>query len=1154
MLQKSREEFKDLFENAPVGFHEIDAEGRLVRINNTELKLLGYSAEELLGQFVWKISAEEATSRQAALAKLGGEPPSPQGFERSFRRKDGSTFPVWITDRLLKREDGVITGIRGTIQDITGRKQAEAALLDSEQRYRQLFDLASDAVVLVDSETRRYMDVNQATQRLYGYTREEFLQMGPENVSDEPEKTHDHIAAHDAHVPFRWHRKKNGERFAVEITANQILYRGRPTALVALRDITDRLRAETAVRESQALYHSLVDQMPAGIFRKDREGRYVFVNSWLCQFHNLTEDQFIGRTPEELAEAEAARGPKYPEILQSFRDGGKHHEKILRTGRPIHVEEVYSTASGAKRHLHVVKSAVFGPDGQITGTQGIQFDITERKRAEAELDRERDLWQTLLDTSPDHIYFKDTQSRFIKCSKAQARQFGVASPDELVGKTDFDFFTDEHARPAYEDEQAIIRTGVPIIAREEREVWKDGRVSWASSTKMPLRDATGNITGIMGISRDITERKLAEEQLRQLSSAVEHSPASIVITDPAGNIEYVNPKFTAVTGYSLAEVLGKNPRILKSGETPAEEYQRMWRAIASGGEWQGEFHNRKKNGELFWESASLSSILDGSGKVAHFVAVKEDITEFKLAREKLMEAFAFNQKIIADAAVGIIAFKASGRCVLANEAAARTLNGTVPRLLEQDFRQLKSWRESGMIQIAEAVLAKRESRQCEAHCVSAFGREVWLVCHFSHFVQNGEPHLLLIFNDVTEKKKLEAQFLRAQRMESIGTLAGGIAHDLNNVLTPLLFSIQILKEKISDDEGQQMLDTLESNVRRGASLVKQVLAFGRGVKGDRVLLQVKNIAREIEQIVQGTFPKSIQFRLESAPDLWTVSCDPTQIHQVLLNLCVNARDAMPDGGKLTLRLNNLALDAAQAAMDLDARPGPYVVINVEDTGTGIPKEIQERIFEPFFTTKDPGKGTGLGLSTTLAIVRSHGGFIRCYSTPGKGSIFKVYLPADVASAATEGAPAEYVQLPRGHQELVLVVDDEAPIREVARQILERFGYRVLLAVNGVEAVQLYTARQDEIAVVITDMAMPVMDGHATIAALRAMNPKVKIIGSSGLDMNDGNTKAIHDAIGHFIPKPYTVESMLDMLHEVLREYPAARNTSGAALPANRPAD
>ena len=236
-----------------------------------------------------------------------------------------------------------------------------------------------------------------------------------------------------------------------------------------------------------------------------------------------------------------------------------------------------------------------------------------------------------------------------------------------------------------------------------------------------------------------------------------------------------------------------------------------------------------------------------------------------------------------------------------------------------------------------------------------------------------------------------------------------------------------------------MLDTLESNVRRGASLVKQVLAFGRGVKGDRVLLQVKNIAREIEEIVQGTFPKSIQFRMESAPDLWTVSCDPTQIHQVLLNLCVNARDAMPDGGKLTLRLNNLALDAAQAAMDLDARPGPYVVINVEDTGTGIPKEIQERIFEPFFTTKDPGKGTGLGLSTTLAIVRSHGGFIRCYSTAGKGSIFKVYLPADVASAATEGAPAEYVQLPRGHQELVLVVDDEAPIRAVARHILERLA-------------------------------------------------------------------------------------------------------------------
>ncbi|MGA2853237.1 MAG: ATP-binding protein, partial [Verrucomicrobiota bacterium] len=545
----------------------------------------------------------------------------------------------------------------------------------------------------------------------------------------------------------------------------------------------------------------------------------------------------------------------------------------------------------------------------------------------------------------------------------------------------------------------------------------------------------------------------------------------------------------------------------------------------------------RKDGSVFYADISSSSIMI-QGKPLFF-AFFRDITGRRQAEQQVKEALAFNRTIISDAAVGIVAFKASGQCVLANEAAARIINGTVPRLLKMDFRQLASWRASGMFQIAEEVLATKESRQCDVNFTSSFGKEVWLVSHLSHFVQNGEPHLLHVFSDVTEQKKLEAQFLRAQRMESIGTLAGGIAHDLNNVLTPLLFSIQLLKEKISDDEGQQILNSLEANVQRGASLVKQVLAFGRGVKGDHILLQVRNIAREIERIVRDTFPKSLRFQMEADPGLWTISGDPTQIHQVMLNLCVNARDAMPDGGKLSLRLDNVTLDAAAAGMHLPARPGPYVVISVEDTGIGIPRENRERIFEPFFTTKEVGKGTGLGLSTTLAIVKSHGGFITCDSEPGMGSTFKVYLPATAApaavAAAAPAAPAETPQLPRGHDELVLLADDEAPIRELAQHILECFGYRVLLAINGADAVRLYTINQDEIAVVIIDMAMPVKDGPATVAALQAINPKVKIVGASGLEMKDAAAMAFRHGCGRFVSKPFTAETLLQTLRAILQE-------------------
>jgi PAS domain S-box-containing protein len=519
------------------------------------------------------------------------------------------------------------------------------------------------------------------------------------------------------------------------------------------------------------------------------------------------------------------------------------------------------------------------------------------------------------------------------------------------------------------------------------------------------------------------------------------------------------------------------------------------------------------------------------------VAVKEDITERKRARQQLNEALNFNRAIISDAAVGIAVFKASGQCVLANETAARTLKATVPQLLAQDFRQIVSWRASGMLQIAEEVLATKEPRQCELHFFSSFGAEVWIESRFSRFIQNGEPHFIHAFVDVTEKKKLEAQLLRSQRMESIGTLAGGIAHDLNNVLAPLLISVELLKEKVSDDAGRRLLDSLEANVNRGASLVKQVLTFGRGIKGERITIHLKHIGEGIAQMIRETFPKSLKFEIQCADGLWTVTGDPTQLEQVLMNLCVNARDAMPGGGTLSLRMENKVLDKDHTTANLEAKPGSYVVISVSDTGTGMAPEIRDRIFEPFFTTKEQGKGTGLGLSTALAIVKSHSGFINCYSEVGKGSVFKVYLPASPDAANVKPAAANQSRLPRGNNELVLVVDDEEPIRILAKSMLERFGYRVLLAADGAEAVKLYTSHRNEIAAVITDMSMPVMDGPATIAALRGINPEVKVIGSSGLDVRDSATGVVNAGLVYFMSKPYTAETVLNMLHEILRARP-----------------
>ncbi len=395
-----------------------------------------------------------------------------------------------------------------------------------------------------------------------------------------------------------------------------------------------------------------------------------------------------------------------------------------------------------------------------------------------------------------------------------------------------------------------------------------------------------------------------------------------------------------------------------------------------------------------------------------------------------------------------------------------------------------------------------------------------------------QPTSILIVNtDITANKKLEAQFLRAQRLESIGALASGISHDLNNVLTPILLATQLLQRRIKDERSQRLLQIQITNAQRGAALVKQVLAFAHGVEGERVILQLKHLIAEIQQIIQETFPKVIDFCTDISPELWTVFGDATQLHQVLMNLVVNARDAMPNGGTLRLVAENLVIEQNYAQMNLDAQVGSYVVMSVSDTGTGIPPLILPQIFEPFFTTKEVGKGTGLGLSTVSGIIKRHGGFVNVYSEVGTGTQFKVYLPV---VSGIQLPQAEDFELPCGHQEVILVVDDEAPMREITKRVLLTHNYKVFTANNGMEALALYAEHQDEISVVLTDMMMPFMDGSITIRKLQKLNPQLKIIAASGLASNEqvvSSEKGV--GVKAFLAKPYTVKELLNTINGVL---------------------
>ena len=394
----------------------------------------------------------------------------------------------------------------------------------------------------------------------------------------------------------------------------------------------------------------------------------------------------------------------------------------------------------------------------------------------------------------------------------------------------------------------------------------------------------------------------------------------------------------------------------------------------------------------------------------------------------------------------------------------------------------------------------------------------------------GAVRAILIVNGLNpDTSRLENKKARMQRLESLGFLVSGIAHDLNNVLSPMMVALSGLREEVQSPRGVRKLDLLDAGTTRAANLVRQVLAFAKGVEDERMLVQPARVLQEIEKMLRESLPKTIELEAESGPELWNIRVDPTQLHQVLLNLCTNARDAIVGRGKIRIRVTNIMLDSSYVAMRPQSRPGPFVVFTVSDTGSGIAPELLDKIFDPFFTTKQTGKGTGLGLSTVAAIARANDGFIEVESVLGTGSTFRVYFPARPTSPVFVVEPSTPPVL--GHGEVILFVDDEEPVREILREALEHAGYTVLTAADGAEAVAVYARQTDHPAAVVLDMHLPVMDGVTTLHALSRIDPRVKVVATSGLGENESLAKQA-GALA-FIPKPFTIDNLLHALQRAL---------------------
>ena len=896
------------------------------------------------------------------------------------------------------------------------------------------------------------------------------------------------------------------------------------TLLVLARQVMTHLELRRQTREltaSEERLRIVTENARVGLVIVNRERRYVFANSAYAEILGLNSPAIIG---QRVADVLAGL---YEEQVRPRLDRAFAGEHVAF--------ELHRAAKGSDYH-YAVRYQPAEVDGAVELVVVVITDITERKAAVAESERQHAEIQMILDAVPALVFYKDREGRFL-CVNRELAQLMEIPPEAFLGKTDAEMGAPDWERYR-EDDLCVMTTGEPIHHLEEKLETPTG-THWLLTDKIPRRDEAGNIIGVIGFAVDITGRKQAKEALyesiRFARSTIDALSAHLCVLDENGAILTTNEAWRrfaeANPPRTRQAYVGEN--YLQVCDTTSGEEAKDAAVFAAG--IRAVLRGESTDFAMEYPCHSPSEQRWFIGRVTRFPGdgpVRVVVTHENITARKRNEARF--RRLVDSNAQGVIFWNTKGGISDANDAFLQMVGYT---------REDVEARRIGWVQITppeyadldehalEEIAAKGICAPFEKEYIRKDGSRVPVLIGAATFEDTPDEGVCFVL-DLTERKKLEQQFLRAQRMESIGTLAGGIAHDLNNSLGPIIMSIDLLKMKFTDRESRELIDIIATSARRGADMVSQVLSFARGVEGRRMEVQVRHLIADIEKIVNETFFKNIQVRTNIADGLWPVIGDPTQIHQVLLNLSVNARDAMPNGGTLTFSAENITLDAHYAALNPDARPGAYVFLNIEDSGTGIPQETLEKIFDPFFTTKEIGQGTGLGLSTSLAIVKSHGGFIRVYSEMGKGTKFHVNLPAQTGTP-TDTVMEMEARMPRGSGELILVVDDEASVRQITRQTLETFGYRVILAADGAEAVATYAVRSQEIAAVLTDMMMPIMDGPATIQVLRKMNPALRVIGASGLAAKDHIAKAASLGVKRFLPKPFTAETLLKVLKRVL---------------------
>jgi PAS domain S-box-containing protein len=1032
---------------------------------------------------------------------------------------------------LFPDERESITNIAQLLRQAFEKGELERALDEVEERYHNLLESANDGIVVADQD-EKIIFFNKKAEKMMGYkaseiTGKSIFSIVPQRYQEVEKKNRDSRLkgksqrtmgeTFEANV-----LRKDGSEIPIEISFGIFKTADVFNFMCIIRDITERKKAEQREKESIDFLQKIIETSPDGIRVTDKRGNPLLINKSLEKITGYSVKELYKMGLKDFVPAEDESLRKAKRIVEDIFERGSASYEISWRKKDGSVVEIGGSSALMKDE-----------QGNVIGGVDIVRDISSRKKAESEINEAMDFLENLIEASVDGIIIMDGIGNILSVNSAVERITGRKKES----------FIDMHISQFVSLEEGMREEVRTTVAEEYFEKghasyefnWQrdDGTLIVAEQISTMVKDEKGNAIAAISIIRDITERRKAERQLKEsrdfLENVIEYSMDGIMINDAIGTILSVNKAVEDISGYKREELINQHTSLFIPPDKKIRERVRdeIMPKLFSEGSFAYESVWQKKDGTRLDMELSSAMIKNEEGDYVGGVSIVRDVTEKKTAESELNETRNFLESVIESSMDSILVCDPQGT-ILSVNTAVETLSGyrreeltgqhvsfLVPkdkRVREELLEKQAHLFEEGFV-VMEALWQKKDGSYVEVEQSMSFIKDD----------EGNNIAAVSIVRDVTEKRSLEHQLLQSQKMETIGTLAGGIAHDFNNILGGILGYASFIKTLVGEESKiYKYVDTIESSAVRAADLTGQLLSFSRGGKYESKPLDVNKIINETLRILYSSIDKSVSIKVALNSLLSSVEGDANQIQQVFLNLFVNARDAMQGGGTLSIETKNVYLDETFCKVHLGAQPGQNVYISVSDTGIGMNQETLHRIFEPFFSTKGREEGTGLGLSVVYGIVKNHGGYINVYSELGKGTVFKIYLPASSKPVLVEGETR--ISNVEG-TESILVIDDEEVIRDFIKEGLEDLGYTVLTAEDGEIGIDIYKEKKEEIKLVVLDLVLPKISGMITYQRLKEIDPQILVLLASGYSQKGQAQELLDQGVQGFMQKPFRLKEL-----------------------------